>query len=58
MLLPAHWFNLQLGASPGCLDRSYRYGDSLFETLRYHNGSFHLLDYHLQRMNRGGERHL
>ncbi len=54
MLLPVHWFNLQLGAAPGCLDRGYRYGDSLFETLRYHRGSYHLLDYHLQRMSRGG----
>ena len=55
MSLPAHWYNLQLDASPGCLDRGYRYGDSLFETLRYHQGKYHLLDYHLQRMCRGAE---
>ncbi len=55
MSLPVHWFNLQLGASPGCLDRAYRYGDSLFETLRYHRGSYHLLEYHLQRMCLGSE---
>jgi 4-amino-4-deoxychorismate lyase len=55
MLLPAHWVNHQLGASPTCLDRGYRYGDSLFETLRYHQGRYHLLDYHLQRMRAGSE---
>lgn len=55
MLLPAHWVNHQLGASPTCLDRGYRYGDSLFETLRYHQGHYHLLEYHLQRMQAGSE---
>jgi 4-amino-4-deoxychorismate lyase len=53
MWLPAHWVNHQADTSPTCLDRGYRYGDSLFETLRYHRGCYHLLDYHLQRMQAG-----
>jgi 4-amino-4-deoxychorismate lyase len=55
MSLPASWVNHQPGATSACLDRGYRYGDSLFETLRYHQRQYHLLDYHLQRMRAGSE---
>jgi 4-amino-4-deoxychorismate lyase len=55
MHLPASWVNNQAGATSTCLDRGYRYGDSLFETLRYHQQHYHLLDYHLQRMRAGSE---
>lgn len=55
MSLPVHWLNLQAGADPGVNDRGFRYGDSLFETLRFYRGHWQLLDYHLQRLQRGCE---
>ena len=55
MSLPAHWLNLQAGVDPGVNDRGFRYGDSLFETLRCYRGQWQLLDYHLQRLQRGCE---
>jgi 4-amino-4-deoxychorismate lyase len=53
MPLPVHWLNLKAGAALGVNDRGFRYGDSLFETMRYCRGQWHLLDYHLQRLQHG-----
>jgi 4-amino-4-deoxychorismate lyase len=53
MSLPAHWVNGSSGAAISTLDRGFRYGDSLFETLRVCGGEYHLLSYHLQRLERG-----
>ncbi len=55
MSLPVHWLNLQAGADPGVNDRGFRYGDGLFETLRYYRGQWQLLDFHLQRLQLGCE---
>lgn len=56
MSLPQHWIDLQPGASPGVQDRAFLYGDSLFETLRYHRHHLHWLDLHLQRLQMGAQR--
>jgi len=53
MSLPAHWVNGSSGAAISILDRGFRYGDSLFETMRLRGGDYHLLSYHLQRLERG-----
>ena len=55
MSLPVHWVNTERGAGLNIRDRSFLFGDSLFETLRYHHGQYHLLEYHLQRLRRGCE---
>jgi 4-amino-4-deoxychorismate lyase len=55
MSSPVHWLNLKAGADPGVSDRGFRYGDSLFETLRYYRGHWQLLDFHLQRLQLGCE---
>jgi len=34
-------------------NRSFRYGDGLFETMRWENGSVQLLDYHIERLHKG-----
>ena len=56
MTLPAHWIDLQPGNTVPVEDRAYRYGESLFETLRYHRGCYHLLPAHLERLARGCSR--
>ena len=55
MSLLQSWINLAPDASPGLCDRAFKYGDCLFETLRYCRGRFHWLDLHLQRLRRGCE---
>lgn len=53
MSLPAHWVNLEPGDRLSSTDRGFRYGDGLFETLRFGAAGFHLPDYHLARLERG-----
>lgn len=53
MVLPAHWVNLQSAGQLDPLERGLVYGDGLFETLRYQSGRYHLLDAHMQRLQRG-----
>ena len=56
MTLLTHWVNSCQDAGLELSDRGYRYGDALFETLRCHAGHWRLLDYHLQRLQRGCEK--
>jgi 4-amino-4-deoxychorismate lyase len=51
--LLTHWVNSCQGASPEITDRLYRYGDGLFETLRFEAPQWLLSDYHLDRLKRG-----
>jgi len=51
--LLSHWVNSCQGASPEIADRLYRYGDGLFETLRFEAPHWLLSDYHLDRLERG-----
>ena len=53
MVFPAHWVNGEVGDTLALGDRGFSYGDGLFETLRYACNDIHLLDYHLQRLERG-----
>jgi 4-amino-4-deoxychorismate lyase len=53
MVFPAHWVNGEVGDTLALVDRGFSYGDGLFETPRYARHEFHLLDYHLQRLQRG-----
>lgn len=56
MTLPAHWINGRRDAALSLADRGFSYGDGLFETLRYHDGRYHLLSRHLDRLQRGCQR--
>ena len=55
MPLPVHWVNAEAGAGLSIRDRGFRYGDSLFETLRYQGRQFLFLELHLARLRRGCE---
>ncbi len=56
MALPAHWVNNVSASSVSVADRGARYGDALFETIRYQDGTLQLLQGHLSRLARGLQR--
>ena len=51
--LPAHWYDGEFGGAASIASRAFRYGDGLFETMRYRKGRFHLLELHLERLRDG-----
>ena len=53
--LPASWVDLESASTLPSNDRAFYYGDSVFETMRYHNGEFLLLARHLKRLALGCE---
>jgi 4-amino-4-deoxychorismate lyase len=53
--LPASWVDLEPSLSVPCDDRGLYYGDGVFETLRYQDGLFLLLERHLNRLSLGCE---
>lgn len=55
-VLPAHWVNGAATEVVSVTDRGLAYGDGVFETLRYFQGKFLLLDAHLQRLAIGAGR--
>jgi 4-amino-4-deoxychorismate lyase len=53
LILPVYWVNGEQWGELPPNDRGFTYGDSLFETLRCHEGRAHLWNYHWQRLERG-----
>ncbi len=47
------WINGRRAAKIDYRDRGLQYGDGLFETMRVHRGRVRLLEYHLERLDRG-----
>jgi 4-amino-4-deoxychorismate lyase len=47
------WINGRRSARIDYRDRGLQYGDGVFETMRVHRGRVRLLEYHLERLDRG-----
>jgi len=47
------WINGRRSATIDHRDRGLQYGDGVFETMRVHRGQVRLLEYHLERLDRG-----
>jgi len=47
------WINGRRSARIDYRDRGLQYGDGVFETMRVHSGRVRLLEYHLERLDRG-----